>query len=157
MIRRLGLVFGLTAWVGCGGSSAPPPGSAVASPSASAPVATPRVVSRSDRLSRRDVVSLLSRGLGDFLTRVELQPSLTDGKFHGWGIVRFRDGDPLWSGIELAPGDVVTAVNGRPIERPEQALTAFQSLAVARELRVTYERDGARKEIVYPIDDEATR
>jgi len=103
------------------------------------------------------VVATLSRGLGDFLTRVELQPSLAGGKFRGWRIVKFREGDPLWVGTELAPGDVVTGINGRPIERPEQALTAFQSLAVARELRVTYERDGAQKEMVYPIDDEASR
>jgi type II secretory pathway component PulC len=71
--------------------------------------------------------------------------------------VKLRQGDPIWIGVDLAPSDVVTAVNGRPIERPEQALTAFQSLAVATELRVTYERDGARRELVYPIDDEPTR
>jgi type II secretory pathway component PulC len=47
-------------------------------------------------------------------------------------------------------------VNGRPIERPEQALAAFQSLAVAKELRVAYERNGAPRELVYPIDDEET-
>ena len=59
----------------------------------------------------------------------------------------------MWQGVDLAPGDVVTAVNDRPVERPEQAFAAFQSLAVAKELRVTYERAGARREIVYPIDD----
>jgi len=53
----------------------------------------------------------------------------------------------------VGASDVVTAVNERPIERPEQAFSAFQSLAVAKELRVTYERKGARREIVYPIDD----
>ena len=54
---------------------------------------------------------------------------------------------------DLVPGDVVTAVNGRPIERPEQAFAAFQSIAVAKELRVTYERNNARREIAYPIDE----
>jgi len=127
------------------------------SASAAAPAAPPLGATRAGRLSRRDVVATLSRGLGDFLTRVELQPSLSGGKFRGWRIVKFREGDPLWVGTELAPGDIVTAINGRPIERPEQALTAFQSLAVAHELRVTYERDGAKKETAYPIDDEAGR
>jgi type II secretory pathway component PulC len=112
---------------------------------------------RPDRLWRRDVVATLSRGLGDFLTRVQLEPSLSGGKFRGWRIVKLREGDPLWTNVDLAPGDVVTMVNGRPIERPEQALTAFQSLAVAKELRVSYERDGARREIAYPIDDEPSR
>jgi type II secretory pathway component PulC len=91
------------------------------------------------------------------LTRLEVEPFAPGGKFRGWRIVKLRQGDPLWSGGEVAPGDVVTAVNGRPIERPEQALAAFQSLAVAPELRVAYERDGARRELVYPIDDEPAR
>jgi type II secretory pathway component PulC len=99
----------------------------------------------------------LSRGLGDFLTRLEVAPFAPGGKFRGWRIAKLREGDPLWAGVDLAPGDVVTSVNGRPIERPEQALTAFQSLAVATELRVAYERDGARRELVYPIDDEPAR
>jgi type II secretory pathway component PulC len=112
---------------------------------------------RPGRLWRRDVTATLSRGLGEFLTRLEVEPDAPGGKFRGWRIVKLRENDPLWTGVDLAPGDVVTAVNGRKIERPEQALTAFQSLAVAPELRVTYERDGARREIVYPIDDEPAR
>ena len=82
-----------------------------------------------------------------------MEPALAGAKFKGWRIVKLKAGDPFWNGVDLAPGDVVTAVNERPIERPEQAFAAFQSLAVAKELRVTYERAGARREIAYPIDD----
>ena len=140
----------------CGGSSAPPRAepSRALQPASSA---EPPLPSRPGRLWRRDVVATLSRGLGDFLTRLQLEPFLAGGKFRGWRIVRLAEGDALWKGVDLAPGDVVTSVNGRPIERPEQALTAFQSLAVVPELRVTYERDGARRELVYPIDDEPAR
>jgi type II secretory pathway component PulC len=108
-------------------------------------------------LWRRDVTATLSRGLGEFLTRIEVEPVAPGGKFRGWRIAKLRPNDPLWSGVDLAPGDIVTAVNGRKIERPEEALAAFQSLAVASELRVTYEREGARRELVYPIDDEPPR
>jgi type II secretory pathway component PulC len=108
---------------------------------------------RPGRLWRRDVVLVLSRGLGDLLSRLQVEPVLAAGKFQGWRVVALRAGDPLWQGTDLAPGDVVTAVNGRPIERPEQAFAAFQSLAVAKELRVAYERKSARRELVYPIDD----
>jgi hypothetical protein len=109
--------------------------------------------SRPGRLWRRDVVAALSRGLGDFLSRLQLEPALAAGKFHGWRVMGLRAGDPLWQGTDIAPGDVVTAVNDRPIERPEQAFAAFQSLAVTKELRVTYERNRVRRELVYPIDD----
>jgi len=101
-------------------------------------------------------MATLSRGLGDFLTRIELEPVLAGGKFRGWRVVKLRPGDPMWQGVDLAPGDVITMVNGRPIERPEQALAAFQSRAVAKELRVAHERNGAPRELVYAIDDEET-
>jgi S1-C subfamily serine protease len=145
----------------CGGSQSTrteparqsePPRSTLADAGSTAMVDAP-LPSRPGRLWRRDVVAALSRGLGDFLSHLQVEPALRAGKFHGWRVVALRAGDPLWQSTDLAPGDVVTAVNDRPIERPEQAFAAFQSLAVARELRVTYERNNARKELVYPIDD----
>jgi type II secretory pathway component PulC len=91
------------------------------------------------------------------LGRLEVQPLANGNKFHGWRIVRLREGDPMWQGSDLKPGDVVTAVNERPIERPEQAFAVFQNLAVAKDLRVTYERGGKRRELVYPIDEDPAR
>jgi type II secretory pathway component PulC len=87
------------------------------------------------------------------LSHLQIEPALAAGKFRGWRVVGLRAGDPLWQGTDLAPGDVVTAVNDRPVERPEQAFAVFQSLAVAKELRVAYERHNVRRELVYPIDD----
>ena len=87
--------------------------------------------------------------------RVEIDdhPVLVGGKFHGFRIAVLRDA-AFWSGVDLRPGDVVTAVNGFPIERPEQAQTAFDSLEVASELRVAYDRDGQPKEFAYAIVDD---
>jgi len=157
------LVLAVAMLASCGGSQparAEPsrPGEATTTTSAEAGT-TARVAadaplpSRPGRLWRRDVVAALSRGLGDFLSRLQVEPALASGKFQGWRVVGVRAGDPLWQGTDIVPGDVVTAVNGRPIERPEQAFAAFQSLAVAKELRVTYERNNARREIAYPIDE----
>ena len=147
----------------CGGSSSPSkapsdPAPAQSRVDAGAPLAVDGPLpARPGRLWRRDVIAVLSRGLGDFLSRLEVQPVASGGKFHGWRIVRLREGDPMWQGSELAPGDVVTAVNEHSIERPEQAFAVFQTLAVAKELRVTYERGGKRKDLVYPIDDDPAR
>jgi type II secretory pathway component PulC len=58
--------------------------------------------------------------------------------------------------VDLRAGDVVTHINGFPIEHPEEALEAFKSLDVASELRVEYEREGVPHELRYAIvDDEA--
>src|SRR5688572_19796691 len=143
------LVVAIAVLVSCGASQTAPSGLARGeSPVASSPDAGPRprasadapLPARPGRLWRRDIVAALSRGLGDFLSRLQVEPALAGGKFHGWRIVRLKAGDPMWQSVDLAPGDVVKTVNDRPIERPEQAFAAFQSLAVAKELRVTYER-----------------
>jgi type II secretory pathway component PulC len=77
---------------------------------------------------------------------------LAAGKFHGFRIAALRDS--FLQGVDLKPGDVITSVNGFPIEHPEQAQTAFESLEVSSELRVAYERDGQPREIVYAIIDD---
>ena len=101
-------------------------------------------------LWRRDVVHTVDQGLGRFLQKVELEPSLDAGKFRGFRIVELRP-EGFWRGVDLAPGDVVMRVNGMPIEREMQAYSAFQSLKTADELRVDYLRGGVRKQLVYRI------
>ncbi|HZU83450.1 MAG TPA: hypothetical protein VE987_11060 [Polyangiaceae bacterium] len=97
----------------------------------------------------------LAQGLGAFLQHVELDdtPVRVGGRFHGFRIAALRGAD-FWAGIDLKPGDVVTRVNGLPIERPEQAQTAFEALASASELRVSFERDGQPHELVLSIVDD---
>ncbi len=105
-------------------------------------------------LHRADVHRVVAKGLGAFLTRVSLddEPATTpDGKFVGFRIAALQGNS--WKGVDLKPGDVVTKVNGFPIERPEQALEVFQSLDVASELRVGVERDGVPRELRYAIVD----
>jgi type II secretory pathway component PulC len=125
------------------------PGSqATARANESPPAAALRVLSRSA------VRAAVAQGLGAFLQHVELddEPVLASGRFHGFRIAALR-GAEWWKGVDLAEGDVVTSVNGFPIERPEQAQTAFDSLAVASELRVAYERNGQPRELVLQIVD----
>jgi type II secretion system protein C len=106
-------------------------------------------------LARSAVRAVVDQGLGAFLQRVDLddQPVMAGGKFHGFRIANLRDPN-FWAGVDLKPGDVVTAVNGFPIEHPEQAQTAFESLQVASELKVEYDRDGKPRELVYAIVDD---
>ena len=109
-------------------------------PPAPAPAGPGRPVDCGPARSRRralGVHAVVSEGLGMFLRRVDVddQPVFVGGKFHGFRIAGLRD-PQFWSGVDLKPGDVVTSVNGFPIEHPEQAQTAFESLEVASELRV---------------------
>jgi C-terminal processing protease CtpA/Prc len=108
-------------------------------------------------LRRAAVMATLNGGLGLFLQKVMLddQPVMKSGRFYGFRVTALQD-PPFWSGVDLRPGDVITRVNGMPIEHPEEALEAFRSLGVASELRVAYERDGQARELRYSIVDDAT-
>jgi S1-C subfamily serine protease len=137
--------------LGCSSSSS---STTVKRPAGSSPQGSARPEpARPRHLPRAAVLATVSQGLGAFLGRLDTEPVLVGGRFRGWRIVRLADHDPLWNGVDLQPGDVVTSVNGRPIERPEQALTAFQSLSADPQLRVSYERNGQPRELTYVIDD----
>jgi hypothetical protein len=108
---------------GCGSGSAPPPASA-AEPPRPAPAEPSRPPPGT--LWREDVDAAIKAGLGHFLQHVELEAALDNGQFVGFRIVRLEPPE-LWRGIDLQPGDVVTRVNGMPIERETQAYDAFMA------------------------------
>ncbi len=134
---------------------APPVVQAPAASPAPPPAASAPAAPADHAVARSAVHAVVSEGLGMFLRRIDLddQPVFVGGKFHGFRIAGLHD-PKFWSGVDLKPGDVVTSVNGFPIERPEQAQTAFESLEVASELRVAVEREGQARELVYPIVDD---
>jgi type II secretory pathway component PulC len=101
-------------------------------------------------LWREDVNFTVEEGLGYFLQRVAVEPEIVGGKFQGFRIVDLRPAE-YWQGVDLRPGDVVTQVNGMPIERDIDAYEAFQSLRAATLLRVSLVRGGMKRELVYAI------
>lgn len=135
-------------------SNPPPPSSTPEPAPASSPAPTVSEAPPSNVLHRSEVHRVVAKGLGAFLSRVEVddEPAKSpDGKFVGFRIAALK-GDG-WKNVDLKPGDVIKSVNGFPIERPEQALEVFQSLDVASELRVGVQRGGADHELRYAIVD----
>ncbi len=80
-------------------------------------------------------------------------PIFAAGKFYGFRVLEVRGG-PEWSAIDLKPGDVVTAVNGFGIGRPEAAGQAMETLVVASELRVDLDRGGEQRALRFAIVDD---
>ena len=139
--------------VGCAGESGLPsthiPTAEVADETTPAPEPLPE-----GALRRADVHEVVRKGVGAFLQHVELDtdhPAFENGQFKGFRILALR-GD-FWRGVDLRPGDVVTRVNGFPLAHPEDAQQALESLDVASELRVRYERAGEVRELRYGIVD----
>jgi len=102
------------------------------------------------QLYRDEVVRLVDAGFGEFLQKLEVEPEVRDGRFIGWTVVALYPRD-FWGQVDLAPGDVVTSVNGSPIERETQVYEAFQALKSAPELRVAYTRAGTARSLSYRI------
>lgn len=101
-------------------------------------------------LYREDVDRVLSQGFPSFLQRVDVEAHVRDGKFVGWTLVALYPSD-FWAGVDLQPGDVVTQVNAKPIERETEAFDCFQSLKDARRLKISFLRGGASREIDFAI------
>lgn len=101
-------------------------------------------------LQRADVERVIDSGFGRFLSHVDVQPSVSAGKFKGWSIVALQPPE-LWSGVDLRPGDVVTRVNGMPIERELEAFDAFQAVRAADKLEVSYFRQNQPRTLTFVI------
>ncbi len=105
-------------------------------------------------ITRAELLPVLDDGLGRFLQNVETEPKFHKGAFVGFRIVSLFPGEPAFASLDLRPGDTVTHVNGKPIERPEQAVAVWEELRTAPDLIVDYRRDGEAHALRFAIVDE---
>ena len=122
------------------------------SPESSLQAPAPR--STTGVIFRHDLMPVLDGGLGRFLQHVETRPSFHKGAFVGFRIVSLFPGEPAFASLDLRPGDTVTRINGRSIERPEQAVAVWEDLRTASKLVVDYRRNGEPHALRFTIVDE---
>ena len=106
-------------------------------------------------ITRAELMPVLDEGLGRFLQNVQTEPEFHKGAFVGFRIVSLFAGEPAFASLDLRPGDTVTRINGRPIERPEQAIAVWEELRTASVLVVDYRRDGEPQALRFAIVDES--
>lgn len=100
---------------------------------------------------RSAIKRVVDAGLGQWLSHVDVERQLDRGRFRGWRVVRLYPGDPCYTQIDVRPGDVVTSVNGRSIERPDAAHAVFTGLADAPALIVKLLRGGQERTLTFEI------
>jgi S1-C subfamily serine protease len=110
----------------------------------------PSIESMANAVTRERLAEILGRGVGDFLRHVAVEPVLDGGAFVGFRLESLPD-QPAW--FDVRRGDVVTAINGMSIERPEDAQRAWEALQVASEVRIDLLREGERRSVRVPIED----
>jgi hypothetical protein len=108
---------------------------------------------RTGVIARGELVPVLEGGLGRYLQNVETEPVFHQGAFVGFRIVSFFPGDLEYASLDLRPGDIVTHVNGRSIERPEQAVAVWEALRTASDLVVLYQRGDEELALRFRIVD----
>ena len=110
-----------------------------------------------DGLRRSSVKRTVDAGLGRWLQTVSVDPLVARGRFKGWIIRSLNPGnadDRCYAGVDLHAGDVVTRVNGRGIEHPEEALEVWTALPASPELVIDFVRDGQPRKMRFGIVDD---
>jgi general secretion pathway protein C len=109
-----------------------------AGPVAALPVADPML---GDRL--RD---LASSGSGAITEILRPQPVFANGEQRGYRVYPGRNRQQF-SKLGLMPGDLVTAVNGAPLDDPARGMEILQAMNSATDVTVTVERNGQPTQI----------
>jgi S1-C subfamily serine protease len=128
----------------------PPPRSSV--PAVARPAAPPGKGLRTGTIARASLVAVLDAGPATFLRQLEVAPRMAGDRFVGWQLVQLLDrGGPLHD-VDIIPGDVLLAVNGKPLSRPEQLHALWDSLRTANDVTAQLSRGSQQLELRFAID-----
>lgn len=114
---------------------------------------------RSGTIERAKLIAVLDGGPGAFLRQMEVTPRMDGNRFVGWQLVQLLDRTGPLHDIDLVPGDVLLAVNGKPLSRPDQLQTIWDGLRHANEVRAQLWRGNAKLELAFAVEPkvEATK
>jgi hypothetical protein len=134
------------------------PSSAPRAATQDAPRDEPRAVApsgkglRTGTIPRDRLVAVLDAGPGMFLRQLEVAPRMSGERFVGWQLVQLLDHTGPLHDVDVAPGDVLLAINGKPLERPDELQGVWDSLRTANELTARLWRGEAKLELRFTID-----
>jgi hypothetical protein len=106
---------------------------------------------RTGTIARARLIAVLDAGTGTFLRQLEVAPRMAGDRFVGWQLVQLLDRSGPLHDVDLAPGDVLLAVNGRPVARPEQLQALWDSLRTANEVTAQLRRGDQALELRFTI------
>ncbi len=122
-------------------------------PTASRPAPPPAVGHvRTGTIDRARLVAVLDSGPGVFLRQLEVTPQMDGDRFVGWQLVQLLDTTGPLTALDVAPGDVLLAVNGQPLSRPDQLQAVWDSLRTANRLDAELARGNATLHLAFDIE-----
>jgi membrane-associated protease RseP (regulator of RpoE activity) len=116
------------------------------------PLAPPGKGLRNGTIPRDRLLAVLDAGAGMFLRQLELAPKLAGERFVGWQLVQLVDKLSPLADLDIVPGDVLLAINGKPLSRPDQLQTIWDSLRTANEVTAQLWRGDNQLTITFAIE-----
>jgi general secretion pathway protein C len=89
--------------------------------------------------------------LSELMTQATFRPNIEDGKAAGISITGIKP-NAIFRKLRLRNGDVITGVNGQPIETVEDAMKVFGTLSAEGPLQVNIKRRGREQTLEYKIE-----
>ena len=129
----------------------PQPVAAAAAPAPERPVAPAGKGLRTGTIERAKLIAVLDQGPVSVLRQVELSARKDGDRFVGWQLVQVLDRQGMFMDVDIAPGDVLLAINGKPLSRPDQLQTIWDSLRTANQITAELWRGNAKLELSFQI------
>ncbi len=107
---------------------------------------------RTGTIARSRLIAVLDAGPGSFLRQLEVSPKKQGERFVGWELVQVIDRTSPLIDIDLVVGDVLLAINGKPISRPDQLQTVWDSLRTANEVTAQLWRGDNQLTLAFTVD-----
>jgi S1-C subfamily serine protease len=116
------------------------------------PVAPPGKGLRSGTIERARLVAVLDAGPPMFLRQLEVTAKMSGERFVGWELVQLVDRSGPLVDVDVVPGDVLLAINGQPISRPDQLQRVWDSLRTANTVTAQMWRGDSKFDLQFTID-----
>jgi hypothetical protein len=116
------------------------------------PEAAPGKGLRTGTIARDKLIAVLNAGPGTFLRQLEVTPKKHGERFVGWELVQVVDRTSPLVDLDLVAGDVLLAINGKPISRPDQLQQVWESLRTANEVTAQLWRGDSQLTLAFAID-----
>ena len=107
---------------------------------------------RTGTIARARLVEVLDKGPGMFLRQFEVAPRLDGNRFVGWQLVQLLDKAGPLADVDVAPCDVLFAINGKPLSKPDQLQELWDSLRASNELVAQLWRGTDKLELRFAIE-----
>ena len=116
------------------------------------PVAAPGKGLRTGTIARDRLIAVLDAGPATFLRQVEVTPRMNGDRFVGWQLVQLLDRSGPLVDVDVVPGDVLLAINGKPLSRPDQLQTVWDSLRTANSVTAQLWRGEAKFALEFAVE-----